>query len=708
MQKSDHDHIRAPETSRKHPRRRKLRDLFQWDHPPQILKRELEAALFSLKCFAAAILALYLSFRIGLTRPFWALGTVYLVSQPFSGMSVSRGLFRLLGTVMGAAATVFLVPTFVNEPIVLSMVLAAWIAFCLYIARLDRTPRAYAFQLSGYTTSLIGFPYLTNPGGIFNIASGRVQEISIGILCATLVHALILPRRVADRVQAQVAGILADSERWTRHMLGNARDSLLAKDRARAAVDMLDLHQLSTHLPFDSGEGSVQVQILRALHERLLAVLSLSGAIDDALAELHVSPHGVPAQFLSLFEQVQSWLGTADDMLDPTRTNSLIKRLRTDLGGKSSVPTWRDLLIENLASDLLELVLAHQDCRLLEQQLKSPRPQWMRDLPERLLGPKNGYVLHRDYWLAARSAIGAAIGITVSCTIWIWTAWPDGATAVSLVGVACALFGTADQPVASFTRYVIGSFAGVALGLVYGFAVLPRTTDFVSLAAVLAPTLLASGSLLAKPLFAFAALGVVLTFPVIAGLGPTNASDFSSAANGSLALLIGSAMAVVSLRLFQTMGTEQVATRILSAIRRDLGRRLTGGQISEIEIARWTSRMMDRIGLLVPRLSAFSDSSHLLRQALADIRTGNTAGELWVLEKQLRNREVRSRLAAFLNELAEYFRTRNATGIDALLGRVDALMLAVAGEASPARKKALSLLSDLRRDLSSRAISIEP
>ncbi|MGO4158757.1 FUSC family protein [Cupriavidus sp. YAF13] len=705
MHKSNPDHIPTPDTSRKDPRRWTLRDPFRWAYAPQALKPELEAVLFSLKCFAAAMLALYLSFRIGLTRPFWALGTVYLVSQPFSGMSVSRGLFRLLGTVMGAAATVFLVPTFVNEPIALSMVLASWIGICLYIARLDRTPRAYAFQLSGYTTSLIGFPYLMNPGGIFTIASVRVQEISIGILCATLIHALILPRRVARRVQARVAGILADSEQWTRHMLGNARNSVLVKDRARAAVDMLDLHQLSTHLPFESGDGSVQVQILRTLHERLLTVLSLSGAIDDGLAELHASQHGVPAQLLVLSEQVRSWLDTPGSMRDPTTTNGLTKRLRSDLAVKSSPPTWRDLLIENLASDLAELVLAHQDCRVLEQRLKSPRPQWMRDLPERLLGPNSGYALHRDYWLAARSAIGAAIGITVSCALWIWTAWPDGATAVSLVGVACALFGTSDQPVGSFTRYTIGSIVGVAVGFVYGFAVLPRATDFVTLAAVLAPTLLASGCLLAKPLYAFAALGVVLTFPVIAGLGPTNASDFSSAANGSLALLIGSGMAVISLRQFQTMGTEHVTGRIMRAIRRDVGRRVGIGRPSEID--RWTSRMVDRVGLLVPRLTGTSDSNDLLRQALADVRTGNTAGELWVLEKQLQNREVKSRLAALLNELAEYFQTRKATRIDALLGRLDAVMVAVAVEANPVRKKALSLLSALRRDLSSRANSTE-
>lgn len=111
------------------------------------LRTDQEAVLFSLKCLLAASLGLYVSLRIGLNRPFWVIGTVYLVSQPLSGATLSRGLFRLLGTVGGAVATVVLVPRFANEPLVLSAALATWMALCLYLAMLDRTPRAYAFLL---------------------------------------------------------------------------------------------------------------------------------------------------------------------------------------------------------------------------------------------------------------------------------------------------------------------------------------------------------------------------------------------------------------------------------------------------------------------------------------------------------------------------------------------------------------------------------
>src|SRR2546427_12075228 len=106
------------------------------------LRTDQEAVLFSLKCLLAASLGLYVSLRIGLNRPFWVIGTVYLVSQPLSGATLSRGLFRLLGTVGGAFATVALVPRFANAPLVLSAALAAWMALCLYLAMLDQIGRA--------------------------------------------------------------------------------------------------------------------------------------------------------------------------------------------------------------------------------------------------------------------------------------------------------------------------------------------------------------------------------------------------------------------------------------------------------------------------------------------------------------------------------------------------------------------------------------
>lgn len=622
------------------------------------LRTDQEAVLFSLKCLLAASLGLYVSLRIGLNRPFWVVGTVYLVSQPLSGATLSRGLFRLLGTVGGAVATVALVPRFANEPLVLSAALAAWMALCLYLAMLDRTPRAYAFLLAGYTTSLIGFPAVMVPGDVFTIAITRVQEIAIGILAATLVHALVLPRRVSMRVHARVAAVLDDAERWTRDMRAGAPDTILATDRSKVAADLLELHVLSIHLPYDSAHGVAQLQILRALHDRMLDALMLSSGVEDSLA-----------------------------------------RLRSPQAGAMDSPDWGELMQSGLAAQQAELDLAHADCRVLQAQLHTARPDWRRHVPGRLARHVQGAVLHRDHRLALRSAVGAFIGILLSCVLWIVTGWSEGATAVSIIGTACVLFGTIEAPAPHVMRYLVGSAIGVAVGLVYALVIIPSLSGIAGLVTALAPVLLLCGSFLARPPFIMAALGVVLTFPLIAGLGATNAINIVGALNNSVALFVGTTVALCSMQLFQTADAGRNRARLERSIRRDIARHAAGqGDVTRA----WLSRMLDRIGLLAPRLQGHASAAHDLGALFADVRAAHASNQLRVLERCLDNPQVRALHALLIERIAEHFRVRAhpPRRIDThLLELLDRMREAVVTSSGADREHLLHLLCGLRRDL---------
>ncbi len=112
--------------------------------------------LFSLKTFLAAMLAYYIAVRFDLPRPFWAVATVYIVAHPLSGAISSKSLYRMVGTAIGGAATLILVPNLVNEPILLSAAIIAWASGCTFISLLDRTPRGYAPLLAGYARAQQG------------------------------------------------------------------------------------------------------------------------------------------------------------------------------------------------------------------------------------------------------------------------------------------------------------------------------------------------------------------------------------------------------------------------------------------------------------------------------------------------------------------------------------------------------------------------
>ena len=123
--------------------------------------------------------------------------------------------------------------------------MALWVGLCLYLSLLVRQPRSYGFMLSGYTVALIGFPTVSDPGSIFDVALARVEEITLGILCATLVSTVLLPRGVAPAVAGRVESWLKDARRLTRDvLLGHGNEH----EPARGGSSFPPTRSKSTHL----------------------------------------------------------------------------------------------------------------------------------------------------------------------------------------------------------------------------------------------------------------------------------------------------------------------------------------------------------------------------------------------------------------------------------------------------------------------------
>ncbi len=667
------------------------------------MKTDAEAVLFSVKCFVAAMLAYYIALRIGLTRPFWAVTTSYIVAQPLAGAVLSKALFRLIGTLLGATAAVALVPTFVNEPAVLSLALALWLGLCLYISLLNRTPRAYIFLLAGYTASIIGFPSVGVPGSVFDTAILRVQEITIGILCGSLIHGVVFPRTVADRLAKRIEAILNDAEGWSRAALSGAREETLDRERRRLAIDLTELHQLSIHLPFDTARLVPRVRTVRALQDQLSLLLPLASTVEDRLVALSTYPYGLPAPVAVFIERVRGWL--EEGVRQPDRADRAAEliaeaaALEPPSGGGH--PVWRDMLLLNLLSRMVDLIAAHRDCRDLQDQIRSPSARAISPHVAELLAQASDRALHRDRGLAARAALGTITTIALGSLFWISTAWADGAAAVLFAAICCALFGNVDDPGPVIFTFLIGSVIGAATAMVWAFAILPRTTDFVILVALLAPPLLVVGSMLARPHLTLLSLGFLLTFPNTVGLNATYTADFGVFINGAIAQIAGTGFAVVTVGLFQTIGTEHSVGRLMRAAWRDVARR-AGGRAPNT--ARWTSQMLDRIGLLLPRLAAREqDPSKPLLDALVDLRIGFVAGELEMLARQAAPGE-RALISGMLAKLSGHFRSlRPADPVppgDELLTELDRTVALFAADPSPERRRrGLVLLTSLRRNL---------
>jgi uncharacterized membrane protein YccC len=667
-------------------------------------------AIFSLNCFAAAMLALYIAFSINLPRPYWALLTVYVTAQPLSGALRSKAVYRILGTLLGAAATIVMVPALDDSPPLLSLALALWVGFCLFVSLLDRTPRSYAFMLSGYTAAIIGFPSVETPGAVFAVALARVEEIGLGIICVSIIHGLVFPRSVAGALVGRIDGVLVDAAGWVRDALKGARTPETDRERRRLAADSTELHILASHLPFDTAQFRPTTQAVCALRDRLSLVPPLATGVEDRLEALGARGEPLDAELRRVVAEAQAFAaadGPGDASGGADRLIQSCQDLQPRLQANSDWPT---LLKASLLHRLAQLIDALRDCRELRAYVREPTQPPPARLAA-LMHERGSRPLHHDYGLALLSSAAAILAIVFCCLIWIMTSWTDGSAAPLWAAIVCCLFATQDDPAPRILTFLTYMTLALPLAGLYLFGILPAIDGFTALSLCMAPTLLAAGYFLANPATGPKMIALLWGFTGALSLTEVFHANLANFINTSLAQTFGLLVALVITRLFRSVGAEWAAWRILRSGWRDLGR-LARASIKPDRLA-WTNQMLDRLGLLTPRLAlAAADERLAQTDALNDLRTG-----LNVVDIQLARPTVGPRADAAIGGLMEilggHFRSKAAGRSDRvdprLLGQLDAAIGEVAASAARPESHAAAIgLTGLRRSLFPGAPAYQP
>ncbi|MCY0385685.1 FUSC family protein [Robbsia sp. Bb-Pol-6] len=282
--------------------------------------------LFSVKTFAAAMLALYLALLFELPRPYWAMASVYVVSNPFVGATRSKALYRALGTLLGASAAVFFVPLLVDTPLLLSLAVATWTGSLLFLALTDRTARSYVFMLAGYTLPLIAFPVVNDPATVFDVAVARSEEIILGIVCASAVNSALFPNRLGAALGERTGAWFNDAVAYARETLsGRIVGKDLSAARQRLATSVNGLEFLLSQLAYDDTQPDV-LRRAHALRGRMALLLPIASALGDPLAALRAQG-AIPAELESLLVDITQWIGSKDGALRDREADSLRVRL---------------------------------------------------------------------------------------------------------------------------------------------------------------------------------------------------------------------------------------------------------------------------------------------------------------------------------------------------------------------------------------------
>ena len=641
--------------------------------------------LFSLKTFAAAMLALYIAMSLGLERPYWAMASVYIASQPLSGATRSKAVYRLAGTLIGACAAVLMVPVLSNAPPLLSLVLALWVSGCLYLSLLDRTPRSYVSMLAGYTAAIIGFPSVNAPAAIFDTALTRVEEIAIGVCLASVVASVVFPRAVGPALVARIDAWFGNARRWSVDALRD-RDTSVTELR-RLAADGVEINLLASHLGYDA--TARETRRFALLRVRMIMLIPVLSSLADRMAAMRGR---MPPAVQDLIARLADWV-SIPSAAGAEAFLAEIDRLEAELGERAD---WDALLLGSLLVRLRDVVAILDDFDTLRWQMarpKAPDDTALRFAPEADTAPR----WHRDHGMALLSAFACAVAVLASCAIWIATAWNEGFVAAEMVAVACSFFAAQDDPVPAIMQFLAWSVAGVAVDAILLFGVLPAVSNFATLALVLAPPFLIGGVLVSIPATANGGRAFTANAATLLALESAYAADFPGFTNSTIAFLLGLAMAAIITRLIRSVGAAVSARRLLRVIWLDLA--ATAERRGHHDRSRYAGLMMDRLGLIGPRLlEAETDGAPI--DALTDIRVGFNILDLRRARHGV-GAPVRRRIDAVLDALAVAYRGRGVNWPDdRVLGYVDGALRGVveAGQET-GRTDALLGLIGIRRGL---------
>src|SRR5262252_4796915 len=307
--------------------------------------------IFSVNCYIATILTMFVAFSLDLKSPGWAMTTVYLTSQPLSGAMRAKAVYRAIGTFVGAAAMVAIIPNLIDAPELTTAAIMLWVALCVFISLLDRTPRSYMFVLSGYTAALIGFPSVLAPGTVFDTAVSRVEEITLGVVCAAIVHSLIFPKSAFSAFEQKLRSSIADTRGWLVSGLTQQATPEAEMERRRIAADISELYLLGTSLRFDTSAHRPDISTIRAFDRKIVALLPLASAIEDRLTVLRrVGPLDV--KLSQALADVYDWL-QAQAPGDRRRAAELKEATVVAALAVGPQSSWTDLVKVNLTVRLI-------------------------------------------------------------------------------------------------------------------------------------------------------------------------------------------------------------------------------------------------------------------------------------------------------------------------------------------------------------------
>lgn len=440
---------------------------------------------FCFRTWLAIVLALAAAFWLQLDSPSSAAVCVAILAQPSRGQSLSKAVYRMGGTVLGAVVAVVLAALFPQDRFMLLGGIAFWLALCTFVATMLRDFRAYGAVLSGYTVAIVGLTEIDTPLDTFENAVSRVAVIALGIIATMLVNDLF-----------------GSPETWTQ--LAHSLDTLATK-----AFGIADDARDGRPIP-DEGE-------ITSLGNSILALKTQASYARTELADGRQRIMAANSAILALLDLLRASRAIAHipDRILPENSPGAI------------------FLADRTAALARHRGWAEQGMRVLADGGTPARRIVLRT--------------HRDLFAGGLNATRILIAFVLGAAFSILSGLSDSTLALVQVSAVCALAATNPNPTSFAFGLIIGApLAVICAGLV-NFFLLNQGSAMVLLAVSLLPVVLVGCSLSMNA--KTGTVGFIMLVFTIVLLSPANQQSFDLSAFAERSVMFIAAAVIVFLAL---------------------------------------------------------------------------------------------------------------------------------------------------------------
>jgi uncharacterized membrane protein YccC len=516
----------------------------------------------AIKTGLAMVIVYGVAMQMGWDKPYWAGFTVVTINVLSAGVSLSRGMARSLGTLVGAVVALLIIGLFPQERWSLMLCASLCLGFCTYM--LTGKSRSYFWFLVALTfLIIIAVNSPPDAETAFQLAQTRTSETAMGALVYTLVAFFLWPRSSVGEFNEISRKLWATQVRLYRAYRGLIFGEGTAEDSRPLRMQEIQLSAQAELLLGAAIADSYQVWEVRHQWRRFQ---QQSTALMESLERWRQSFAEIrPLNLTKLLPDLEAGCSELD-----LRFEQIKRMLAGDAPTRAPQPISfavdRDELRSLTSFEKGALVVYRAQLENLERLSRSLYDcisdirGYGRQAAEHVTPTARRRVLAIDPD-RLEAVIRVVATLWIAFLLWVYIDPPGGGLFVMMATIFAVIMAMVPQasPLMLFLSWVGG---GVFAGVLYVF-VMPHLSGFVELAGLIFVAFFVMHYLLGEPRQTVARMFAMASFLVLISIDNQQTYSFSQYANSLAWLMLSVALAAVTTYIPVSPRPEKVFLRLL-------------------------------------------------------------------------------------------------------------------------------------------------